>query len=707
MIKAKFFNRELSWIEFNYRVLCEGLKKDVPLLERLNFLAITESNFDEFFQVRVASIMRDLEKNPRKTDSSGLFPEKILEKISNRCHQITKIADNLLNSEILPQLSDEGFTYVKPESYSAEQKSFAESLFKNQIFPLITPLRTDGSAKVHIGNLKMTVAFLLEEHENLSAKENLLSTKEKDILALVEIPSILDRIVYLPSNSSKKEFAVLEDIICTYGSYLFPGYKIKESLIFKIARDADFAVDEENTSNFIQAMEEVLEKRQSSFAVRMMCSSTSEKIRSLVQSKLNLNENQVYEINGLMNLSSLMELSKNQGTEKLLYPEWKHFYPAALPKDQSFWNNIRQHDILLNVPYESYEPVLKFIKDAASDEHVLAIKMTLYRTGNDSPIVKFLKEAAQNGKQVTVFVELKARFDEKRNISWAEELEKAGVIVVYGVVNLKVHAKILLIVRREADGIRRYAHLSTGNYNPKTAKSYADLSIFTSNPEIVSDATMFFNVISGYSALQTMHQLYMAPVTLKSRLIELIDREIKRSTPEMPGHIVAKMNSLCHPEIIKKLYEASCAGVKIELNIRGICTLVPGIKNLSENISVVSVIDRYLEHSRIFYLKNGDDEELYLSSADWMERNLDRRIELMFPITDKLVFKTIKDNLRLYFEDNTHSYNLQKNGKWKQNLPLKKEQVVRVQEVLYKKYKKKNEVQKTLSPQEFIVRRNG
>lgn len=707
MIKAKFFNRELSWIEFNYRVLCEGLKKDVPLLERLNFLAITESNFDEFFQVRVASIMRDLEKNPRKTDSSGLFSEKILEKISNRCHQITKIADNLLNSEILPQLSDEGFTYVKPESYSAEQKSFAESLFKNQIFPLITPLRTDGSAKVHIGNLKMTVAFLLEEHENLSAKENLLSTKEKDILALVEIPSILDRIVYLPSNSSKKEFAVLEDIICTYGSYLFPGYKIKESLIFKIARDADFAVDEENTSNFIQAMEEVLEKRQSSFAVRMMCSSTSEKIRSLVQSKLNLNENQVYEINGLMNLSSLMELSKNQGTEKLLYPEWKHFYPAALPKDQSFWNNIRQHDILLNVPYESYEPVLKFIKDAASDEHVLAIKMTLYRTGNDSPIVKFLKEAAQNGKQVTVFVELKARFDEKRNISWAEELEKAGVIVVYGVVNLKVHAKILLIVRREADGIRRYAHLSTGNYNPKTAKSYADLSIFTSNPEIVSDATMFFNVISGYSALQTMHQLYMAPVTLKSRLIELIDREIKRSTPEMPGHIVAKMNSLCHPEIIKKLYEASCAGVKIELNIRGICTLVPGIKNLSENISVVSVIDRYLEHSRIFYLKNGDDEELYLSSADWMERNLDRRIELMFPITDKLVFKTIKDNLRLYFEDNTHSYNLQKNGKWKQNLPLKKEQVVRVQEVLYKKYKKKNEVQKTLSPQEFIVRRNG
>ena len=709
MIKAKFFNRELSWIEFNYRVLCEGLKKELPLLERLNFLAITESNFDEFFQVRVASIMRDLKKNPRKTDSSGLLPEKVLEKISIRCHQITKIADDVLNSEILPELSEENLTYVKPEFYSAEQKSFAESLFKNQIFPLLTPLRTDGSNKVHIGNLKMTAAFLLEEHKNLSTSENLLSTKEKDILALVEIPSILNRVVYLPSstNSNKKEFAVVEDIICAYGSYLFPGYKIKESLVFKIARDADFAVDEENTANFIQAMEEVLEKRQSSFAVRMLCSNTSEKIKNLIQTKLNLKDNQVYEINSLMNLNSLMELSKNSGTEKLLYPEWKNFYPATLPKDQSFWNSIRQHDILLNVPYESYEPVLKFIKDAAWDEHVLAIKMTLYRTGNDSPIVKFLKEAAQNGKQVTVFVELKARFDEKRNISWAEELEKAGVIVVYGVVNLKVHAKILLIVRKEADGIRRYAHLSTGNYNPKTAKSYADLSVFTSNPEIVNDATIFFNVISGYSALQTMHQLYMAPVTLKSRLIELIDREIKRSTSEMPGHIVAKMNSLCHPEIIKKLYEASCAGVKIELNVRGICTLVPGIKNLSENITVVSVIDRYLEHSRIFYFQNAEDEELYLSSADWMERNLDRRIELMFPITDKFVFKTIKDNLRLYFEDNTHSYNLQKTGKWKQNIPAKKQQIVRVQEILYKKYKKKNEVQQTLSPQEFIVRRNG
>ncbi len=706
MMKEKFFNRELSWIEFNYRVLCEGLKKDLPLLERLNFLAITESNFDEFFQVRVASIMRELKKNPLKADSSGLLPEKVLEKISIRTHQITKICCDTLNSEIFPQLSEEGLNYVKPENYTLEQKSVAESLFKNQIFPLLTPLRTDGISVPHIGNLRLNAAFLLEKRENISTAETLLSTKQKNIFSLVEIPSNMDRIVYLPSQDKKKQFTTLEDIICAYGHYLFPGYRIKESLIFKIARDADFSVDEEKTSNFIQAMEEVLEKRQSSFVVRMQCSNTSEKLRAIIQEKLSLSSENVYVVNGLMDLKSLMSLRQNEGIEDLVNPEWKNFYPASLPKEGTFWNSIRQHDILLNVPYESYEPVLQFIHDAAWDEDVLAIKMTLYRTGSNSPIVKTLKEAAQNGKQVTVFVELKARFDEKRNISWAEELEKAGVIVVYGVVNLKVHAKILLVVRRESDGIRRYAHLSTGNYNPNTAKAYADLSIFTSNSEIANDATLFFNVISGYSALQTMHHLYMAPVTLKSRLIEMIDREIKRSSPEMPGHIIAKMNSLCHPEIISKLYEASRAGVKIELNVRGICTLVPGIKNLSENITVVSIIDRYLEHSRVFYFQNGEDEELYLSSADWMERNLDRRIELMFPVTDSTVFKTIKDILRLYFEDNTHSYTLQKNGKWKQNLPAKKQQIVRAQEVLYKKYKKKNEVRKISPNKEFIVRRN-
>ena len=706
MIKEKFFNRELSWIEFNYRVLCEGIKKDLSLLERLNFLAITESNFDEFFQVRVASIMRELKKNPLKADASGLLPEKVLAKISSRTHQITKICYDTLNSEIFPQLSEEGLNYVKYEHYTPEQKSVAESLFKNQIFPLLTPLRTDGISVPHIGNLRLNAAFLLEKRENISASETLLSTKQKDIFALVEIPSNMERIIYLPSQDKKKQFTTLEDIICAYGYYLFPGYKIKESLIFKIARDADFAVDEEKTSNFIQAMEEVLEKRQSSFVVRMQCSNTSEKLRNIIQKKLSLDNDSVYVVNGLMDLKSLMSLRQNEGIEQLVNPEWKNFYPVTLPKEGTFWNSIRQHDILLNVPYESYEPVLQFIHDAAWDKDVLAIKMTLYRTGSNSPIVKTLKEAAQNGKQVTVFVELKARFDEKRNISWAEELEKAGVIVVYGVVNLKVHAKILLVVRRESDGIRRYAHLSTGNYNPNTAKAYSDLSIFTSNPEIANDATLFFNVISGYSALQTMHHLYMAPVTLKTRLIEMIDREIKRSSLEMPGHIVAKMNSLCHPEIISKLYEASRAGVKIELNVRGICTLVPGIKNLSENITVVSVIDRYLEHSRIFYFQNGDDEELYLSSADWMERNLDRRIELMFPVTDSTVFKTIKDILRLYFEDNTHSYTLEKSGKWKQNVPAKKQQIVRAQEVLYKKYKKKNEVRKISPNKEFIVRRN-
>jgi polyphosphate kinase len=349
--------------------------------------------------------------------------------------------------------------------------------------------------------------------------------------------------------------------------------------------------------------------------------------------------------------------------------------------------------------------VVKFIQQASADEKVLAIKMTLYRTGSNSPIVRSLKEAAQNGKQVTVFVELKARFDEKRNISWAAELEKAGAIVVYGIVNLKVHAKICLIVRRESDGIKRYAHIGTGNYNPKTAKLYQDLSVFTSNHEIVNDATLFFNVISGYSALQSMHHLYMAPVNIKSKLLELIDREIQQSTRDNPGLIVAKMNSLCHPEIIEALYKASCAGVKIQLNVRGICTLVPGVKNLSENISVVSIVDRYLEHSRIFFFQNGGANEIYLSSADWMERNLDRRIELMFPVTDEKVAASVKEILMLYFEDNVKSHRLQSDGTWTQENPGKKEESVRVQEVLYKKYKKRDDLKKSAPHAEFTVRR--
>ena len=716
MANFPFINRELSWIEFNARVLAEAKKENVPLLERLNFLSIVTSNFDEFFQVRVASIKRQLMKSPTATEPSGLTPAGLLKKISERCHEIISEQYELLNEKILPLLKKNGLEYISPNQYNGTQKNFAQGYFKNQIYPLLTPLRTDTDDFPHIINRHSYAAFLLEPMKGFRVKDDIFSAKKdsKEVVAIVQIPSDVSGIVWLPedeenlSSEKNKQFALVDDIIASFGDSLFPGYEVKESLLFKVNRDADFAVDEEAGENFIQAMEEVLVKRQSSFPVHMICNSTSKILSGYIKNKLNLTDDDLYCVNGPVDLMSLAELGDEtfDGKEKLLYHPWKHFYPADLPSDTSLWNTIRSHDVLLNVPYQSFEPVVKFIQDAAQDPQVLSIKMTLYRTGKNSPIVRALEKAAQNGKQVTAFVEVKARFDEQRNISWVTELINAGVTVVYGIVNIKVHAKIALVIRRESDGLRRYVHLSTGNYNPGTAKVYQDFSIFTSNSQIASDATFFLNVISGYSVVQTMRHLFMAPITLKQKLIDLINREIQQSSPENPGLIVAKMNSLCHPEIVKKLYEASCAGVKVLLNIRGICTLVPGIKGVSENIRVISIVGRYLEHSRICYFQNGGEEELFLSSADWMERNLDRRIELMFPITDKQIFKTVKDVLMMYFSDNSQSHVLNSDGTWSPCVPKGGEPVLNVQEELYKLYKRQNDAKESKPKLEFEVRRS-
>ncbi|MCR5218544.1 polyphosphate kinase 1 [Treponema sp.] len=702
----KYLNRELSWVEFNNRVLHEAAKKELPLFERLKFISIASSNFNEFFQVRVASLKAAQKNNPRATDSNGYTPSVLLKKLSSRIHQIVRQAYDILLTEILPECEANKIFYVRPDKYNPAQKSFTEHFFHHDIFPLLTPLRTDGESFPQPVNLKLHAAFLLKPMENVHHLQNALAVNtENEIAALVPLPSGLDRIVWLPSSDGSKQFTTLDDIITCYGKELFSGFKVTETMVFKITRDADFSVDEDNSRNFIQAMQEVLEKRQSSFAVNMVCTTSSEKLLNLVKEKLCLTDDDIYKVYELIDPSTLIGITDAEDAEKFLWPEWKHFNTPDLPKEDTYWNTLRQHDVMLNVPYESFDPVVKFIKDACEDPHVLAIKMTLYRTGTGSEIVKSLIHAAKNGKQVTAFVELKARFDEKTNISWAAELEKAGAIVIYGVVNLKVHAKICLVTRKESDGLRQYVHLSTGNYNAKTARLYQDFSIFTANHDISRDATFFFNVISGYSALQTMHHLYMAPVTLKTRLIELIEREISLSTKEKPGLIIAKMNSLCHREIIDALYKASCAGVQIKLNVRGICTLIPGLPGMSENITVTSVIDRYLEHSRVFYFQNDGEEELFLSSADWMDRNLDRRIELMFPVTDKNIFASIKKSLDLYFQDNTHSHILQKDGSWKANSPSKKEQAVRVQEVLYKKYKKRSDSSKNIPAAEFLVRR--
>ena len=421
--------------------------------------------------------------------------------------------------------------------------------------------------------------------------------------------------------------------------------------------------------------------------------------------KLELAEDDIYPVDQIINPGDLMELRSADESGALSFESWEHFYPADLPEEEPYWDTLKLRDKILHVPYESYDPVVKFISDAADDDDVLAIKMTLYRTGRNSPIIDALERAAQRGKQVVVLVELKARFDEERNIAWANELEQAGVTVIYGLVNLKVHAKILMVIRRESDTIRRYVHLATGNYNTKTAKLYSDISLFTANPQIANDATLFFNLVTGYSTLQNMNCLSMAPVTIKSRLIAMINREIERSTSENPGLIIAKMNSLTHEEVISALYRASQAGVKVLLNIRGICMLVPGLEGLSENIRVVSIVDRYLEHSRIFYFQNGGTPELYCSSADWMNRNLDRRIELMFPILDKAAFEDVKSILDTYFADNTSAMELQANGSWTPVERGKKEEALRAQEVLYKKYKLLEEKKPKGEESRFEVRR--
>lgn len=707
MKEAEFFNRELSEIEFNDRVLFQALKSEIPLIERLQYLSIVTSNFDEFFRVRVASVKRAYFNKNEEKDSSGYTPEEVLEHISVRCHEIFEKQQKCLMEEILPAFKEKNLIYVSENDYSSEQKNSVQNIFKSEIFPLLTPLRTDTETFPNIKNLSQYAAFLLQPISGIRTfSEDLKGQDDKPRIAFVEIPEGLKNIYWLPSRTRKQKcFTTLADIICHNGSLLFQGFTAEETMVFKVARDADFAVDEDSGSNFIHAMEDVLIQRKSSFPVQMTCTAASDKLMNFLKEKLELTDKDVYKVQVILDPNNLMELRDIEETEKLSFESWKNFYPTDLPKDEPFWDYLKAHDKILHVPYESFDPVLKFLNDAADDPDVLTIKMTLYRSGNDSPIIQSLEKAARNGKQVVVLIELKARFDEEQNINFAQRLEQAGVTVIYGLVNLKVHAKILMVIRKEYDSLRRYVHIGTGNYNPKTARIYSDVSLFTANTKITNDATQFFNLITGYSNLQTMDYMFMAPVALKDRLLFLIQREIDRSSPQTPGLIIAKMNRLSDEVIIRKLYEASQAGVKILLNIRGVSMLVPGVPGLSENITVTSIIDRYLEHSRIFYFQNGINSELYCASADWMGRNLDRRVELMFPILDKDAFREVKEILDTYFKDNTNSHRLNSDGKWIPVTPAKGEAEFNAQKQLYKRYKYRDEQKTKESALEFIVRR--
>ena len=701
---AAFFNRDLSWIDFNERVLEEGLRKDLPLFERFRFLAIVASNFDEFFMVRVAAIKRTLGA-AGGGDPAGIDPEQQLQSVYEKTHSINRRLCSCLLDEIFPGLAANGLELVRPDSYTVPQMDFLESFFTGQIYPVLTPLRIEEDKLPYFESRCINAAFLLTPED---PKEN---TTEK--IVMVQLPSTLSRIIWLPTEGEKLRWALLDDVMLTWGGYLFPGYHIRESMLFKINRDADFSVDERRDEDFVEAMGEVLEEREKSEPVRMVYSPGSKRLRDELAQRFFLGKGDLYEFTAPFNPGSLMELASVAGFEGLQEKAWKIHGAPGFAEDVPIWDRLSQGDLILHFPYQSFDPVVRFFREAASDPQVISIKTALYRTGGGtgssqpvSPIVRALEKAALNGKHVTALVELKARFDEERNISWANRLEKAGVIVVYGLSQLKVHAKVTMVLRREHDRLRRYVHLSTGNYNEKTAKLYEDICLFTCRDEIAYDANLVFNMITGYSMKQSMRRLAIAPYNLKLRVLELIENESNRAAQKYPGKIMIKCNAITDTDIINALYRASQAGVKIFLCIRGTCMLIPGVPGLSENIRVISVIDYYLEHSRIYYFANGGAEELYLSSADLMSRNLERRIELLFPILDKKIHSELLDILGSYFRDNCQARVLDSTGTWKRLHPHSHETPFRVQKDMLSRAANVSSSPQPVK-QEFTVRRSA
>jgi polyphosphate kinase len=700
---GRFFNRELSWVEFNARVLSEALDPELPLLDRLRFICIVTSNFDEFFMVRVAAIKRQIRSGDYVTCPSGLTPREQLEQISTRVRELVKLKYDCLLTDIFPKLADEGLVMKAPEDYTQAQASYLRRLFQDEIFPVLSPVRAEqGRPFPYSGNMRLHAGFLLSSEETGSPLQGPDGGPQ---IAIVQIPRSLDRIIWLPEDESTVSFALLEHVVIENAELLFPGYRIRETVLFRVTRDADFGVDEDREDDFVEAMEQVLERREFSEPVRLSVNRDQGELARLLISSLGVGPEDVYVKPEPLDLGGFMDLTFHPGFDSLRRERWRPVDPPQLPMDGDVWDTLKRQDALLFHPYESFEPVVSTLEQAADDPGVLAIKMTLYRTSGDSPIIDALERAAQNGKQVTALVELKARFDEQRNITWAERLERAGVIVIYGIAQLKVHAKAALIVRREPNGVKRYVHLGTGNYNDKTAKLYTDFGLLTSREDLSYEVSLFFNAITGYSAIPVLNKLSMAPTALKSRLIQLVQREAMRTSADNPGLIIAKMNSLSDPEVIEALYSASQEGVIVQLNVRGVCLLVPGVEGMSENITVVSIVDRYLEHARAFYFYNEGKEEVYCASADWMPRNLDRRVELMFPVEQHDLRGKLKHILRTCMQDNQKSHLLKPTGRYVKRSPADGERAVHSQAVFYQDAKTQAESADPANRTEFSVRR--
>ncbi|MDR2842542.1 MAG: polyphosphate kinase 1 [Spirochaetaceae bacterium] len=721
-------NRDLSWLDFNERVVMEAAKKDLPLLERFRFLCIAALNFEEFFMVRVAYIKNEAIKesengilNIDNETACGNFDilqslnsTQLLKAVQKRISEILQMQYNLLTKKIIPKLAVNGINYISAANWTDLDREYLNLFFLDEVFYSLTPLRFDDQTETSINSRIIYAAFLLEKKDSQNTNYTGEKKDKCEYISLVQVPRTIQRIVNLPNKQNGKiRWTLLDDVVVEFSEKLFSGFTIKEKIIFKIYRDADVPVDERRDEDFVNAMEEIIVSRKKSNTIRMMCKQNGNSILcNKIREYLNLKSADIDQVPDMPDLGSLIDLSYINGFENLkaaqdtisAHPEFADF----VNDERTLWQRIDEHDILLHLPYQSFDAVVRFFSFAAQDKNVIAIKTTLYRTARESLIVDALKKAARNGKHVTVIVELKARFDEERNIIRAKDLEKAGIIVVYGLANLKVHAKMSLIVRRENNIIKRYAHISTGNYNEKTAKLYCDLSFFTSNKDFTYDAALLFNMITGYSSFVETRRFIVSPLNLKEKILIYINNTIE-SVKKGACKIRAKLNALTDPQIIEALYRASSAGVKINLLVRSSCCLVPGIKGMSENIRVISIIDHFLEHSRIISFQTsteaGEKTEVFLSSADWMNRNLERRMELMFPILDSNLKNEICGMLDAYFADNCTAAVLGQDGFWKQCSPENEQSAFRVQKYFEQKALKDSRENKK-GKNEFVVRRN-
>ncbi len=684
-----YINRELSWLEFNDRVLREGLNESLPLLERLKFLAIVSSNLDEFFMIRVAGLKQQRAAGVRKRDISGLTPVQQLKEISKRAHRMVDEQSEGIR-DVLDRLRQEGLQLLSGSELDSHQRKFVKGYFMAEVLPTLTPLaidRLNPIPRLPAMSLMLAVRLQAKPVKKPGAQKG-TKTQEpeghenRQRIAVIPVPAVLPRFIGLPAEEDTC-LMCLEEAIAENLQAVFPHDKILARTVFRLSRDADVEVGDDAV-DLLESIEKAVQSRKRRDPVRLEISAHPDRqILKWLKEMADVANEDVYQIDSVLAADALMDLAFRPGLDHLRDPGWPAQPCSDLIGSDDLWQSLQEKDVLLIHPYESFSPVVELVEKAAEDPNVLAIKQTLYRTSGDSPIIAALERAARGGKQVIVLVELKARFDEQQNVQWARRLEDAGALVIYGIAGYKTHAKALLIVRREAQRITRYAHLSTGNYNDKTAKLYSDIGMMTSDRDMTMDVAAFFNILTGYSEAVDWSRISIAPTGLRRRILELIDREIQASTLDEPGKIVAKFNSLQDKRIAKALYRASQAGIQVQLNVRGICCIKPGIAGVSENIEVVSIVDRFLEHARVFYFHNGGHEEVYLSSADWMTRNLDKRLELLFPVSTPRLRRRLIQTMRTYFDDNVKAWQLQPDGTYQR--VRKGSRDIRAQEVLYQR----------------------